>query len=148
MQNNGKVLRLYTTIHDFMRVGHRLECNDLECDFDGIVGDKNYESGQDILLISKSTYDIIDEAELVLEEGVLMENIYIDIDLYHLKKDSIIKIGQSVFEVTGSCEAYNYLYGFAPELPELIRGKRGLFLSAVDYGRIEVGDEVSVLEEK
>jgi MOSC domain-containing protein YiiM len=35
----------------------------------------------------------------------------------------------------------------APELPELLRGKRGLFVRPLEYGRISVGDEVTVLKE-
>ena len=52
-----------------------------------------------------------------------------------------------LFEVTGPCEDYRYLYAFAPELPELIQGQRGLFITPIEYGRIEVGDEVSVVKE-
>jgi MOSC domain-containing protein YiiM len=32
----------------------------------------------------------------------------------------------------------------APELPDLIRGKRGLFVRPLDYGTISLGDEVKV----
>ena len=35
----------------------------------------------------------------------------------------------------------------APELPEIIRGKRGLFVRPLDQGKISVGDEVKVLKE-
>lgn len=144
----GKVLSLYMTMPDLMRSGHRTRCEDFECDPGGIVGDKDYESEKQLmLLVSKKSYDIIEEAELVVDKGVLMENIYVDVDLYHLKKGSLIEIGETLFEVTGSCEAYGYLYAFSPELPELIHGKRGLFITPVEYGRVEVGDEVSVAKE-
>ena len=146
---SGKVLSLYMTMPDLMRSGHRMRVNDLDFDANGIIGSRDYENGTERLyvLVSKKSYDIIEEAELVLEQGILMEDIYVDGDFYHLKKGSIIEIGEMLFEVTGPCEDYRYLYAFAPELPSLLEGKRGLFLSPLDFGRIEVGDEVKVLKE-
>lgn len=146
---SGKVLSLYMTMPDMMRSGHRMRVEDIECDSNGIIGSRDYENGTErpMVLVSKKSYDIIEEAELVFERGLLMEDIYVDVDLYHLKKGSIIEIGEMIFEVTGPCEDYRYLYAFAPELPELIQGNRGLFITPIEYGRIEVGDEVSVIKE-
>ncbi len=146
---SGKVLSLYMTMPDMIRSGHRMRVEDLECDENGIMGSRDYENGKEHtrVLVSKKSYDIIEEAELAFERGLLMEDIYVDVDLYHLKKGSIIEIGEMLFEVTGPCEDYRYLYAFAPELPELIQGKRGLFISPIEYGRIEVGDEVNVVQE-
>ena len=146
---NGKVLSLYMTMPDMMRSGHRMKCDDFDCDSSGIVGSRDYDNGteQMLVLVSKKSYDIIEEADLVLDKGVLMENIYVDIDLNHLKPGSIIEIGETLFEVVRSCEDYRYLYAFAPELPELLQGQRGLFVSSVEYGRVAVGDDVKVIEE-
>lgn len=146
---SGKVLSLYMTIPDLMRSGHRMACENLECDPNGIIGSKEYENGEDqmLLLVSKVSYDLIEEADLVIDAGLLMENIYVDIDLYHLKKGSVIEIGDVLFEVQGACEDYRYLYTFIPEAADLIQGKRGLFVKPVEYGGIAVGDEVSVVEE-
>ena len=146
---SGKVLSLYMTIPDLMRSGHRMACENLECDPNGIIGSKEYENGEDqlLLLVSKVSYDLIEKADLEIDKGLLMENIYVDVDLYHLKKGSIIEIGDVLFEVQGICEDYRYLYAFMPEVPDLIDGKRGLFVKAVEYGGISVGDEVSVLKE-
>jgi len=145
---SGKVLALYMTMPDMMRSGHRMSCEDFDCDSSGIVGSRDYENASDhqMVLVSKKSYDIIEDAELVFQRGLLMEDIYVDIDLYHLQKGSIIEIGEMLFEVNGSCEDYRYLYAFAPELPELIQGKRGLFISPIDYGGIQVGNEVKVIE--
>lgn len=146
---SGKVLSLYMTMPDMMRSGHRMRVEDIECDENGIMGSRDYENGTErpMVLVSKKSYDIIEDAELVFERGLLMEDIYVDVDLYHLKKGSVIEIGEVLFEVNGPCEDYRYLYAFAPELPELIQGNRGLFISPIEYGRIEVGDEVSVVKE-
>lgn len=146
---SGKVLSLYMTMPDMMRSGHRMRVEDIDCDENGIMGSRDYENGKEhtMVLVSKKSYDIIEEAELVFERGLLMEDIYVDIDLYHLKKGAIIEIGDMLFEVTGPCEDYRYLYAFAPELPELIQGKRGLFISPIEYGGIQLGNEVKVIKE-
>ena len=146
---SGKVLTLYMTMPDMIRVGHRMRVEDLDCDENGIIGSRDYENGAEhkMVLVSKKSYDIIEEAELVVEKGMLMEDIYVDIDLYHLNKGSIIQIGEMLFEVTGPCEDYRYLYAFAPEIPDLIRGKRGLFVSPVEDGGIAIGNEVKVIKE-
>lgn len=146
---SGKVLSLYMTMPDMIRAGHRMKVEDIECDENGIMGSRDYENGSEhkMVIVSKKSYDIIEEAELVLEQGVLMEDIYVDIDLYNLKSGSLIEIGDIIFEVNGLCEDYRYLYAFAPELPELLKGQRGLFVTPVDYGGMAVGDEVKVIKE-
>lgn len=145
----GKVLDLYMTMPDMIRAGHRMRVEEIECDENGIMGSRDYENGNEhtMVIVSKKSYEIIEEAELVVDQGVLMEDIYVDIDLYHLKAGSIIEIGDVLLEVTGPCESYRYLYAFAPELPELIQGKRGLFVKPIEYGRMELGNEVKVLKE-
>lgn len=145
----GKVLALYMTMPDMMRSGHRMACEDFECDPDGILEDLNYEGSQDyvMMLTSLKSYELIEEAELVIDKGVLMENIIVDIDLYGLKKGSIIEMGDTLLEVTGPCESYGYLMALAPELPEILRGNRGLFVRPLDHGRISLDDEVKVLKD-
>jgi len=147
--NKGKVLQLYVTMPDMMRSGHRMTCESFECDANGIIGSRDYNNGNEnyLLLLSKKSYDIIEEAGLVLDQGVLMENIYVDIDLYDLKEGDIIEIGEGLFEVVQYCEDYRYLYAFAPELPELLERKRGLFVKPMGNACISVGDEVEVLRE-
>jgi len=144
--SKGKVLDLYMTMPDMMRAGHRMRCEDFDCDPDGIIGDMNYERSEErvMLLTCQVSYDLADEAELVIEKGVLLENIHIDIDLYDLKVGDVIEIGETMIEVTEPCEVYGYLMALAPELPEIIAGKRGLFVRPLDYGTIRVGDEVTV----
>lgn len=145
----GKVLTLYMTMPDLMRSGHRMKVEAFECDPGGIMGDVKYESedGGRMLLVSKKSYDIIEEAELVVDQGVLMENIFVDIDLNHLEAGTMLEIGETLFEVKGACQAYRYLYALAPELPDLIHGNRGLFIAPVEPGSVEVGSEVKVVED-
>ena len=44
--SNGKVLALYMTMPAAMRSGHRMSCEDVDCDPDGIIGDMNYEKSE------------------------------------------------------------------------------------------------------
>ncbi|WP_309500213.1 MOSC domain-containing protein [Sulfurovum sp.] len=146
---NGKVLALYMTIPDLMRAGHRMKCDDFECDPDGIIGDMKYETTQDkvMVLTCQKSYDIAQEAGIIVDQGVLLENIHVDVDLYHLKVGSVIEIGDTLLEVTGICGSYGYLMALAPELPELLEGKRGFFVRPLEHGKISVGDEVKVDKE-
>ena len=149
LAENGKVLALYMTMPDMMRSGHRMSCDDIDCDEGGIIGDMGYESSEDkvMMLTSQKSYDIIEEAELFIDKGVLLENIHVDINLYDLAKGSLIEVGDIIFEVTGPCEAYGYLAALDPELPELLKGNRGIFIRPTEEGRLCLGDEVKVLKE-
>lgn len=144
---NANVLKLYMTMPDLMRSGHRMEVEDFECDSNGIQGDVSYDKGQKLLLVSQKSYELIEAAELVVDKGVLLENIYVDADLNYLQKGSVIEIGETMFEVEGPCEAYGYLYALAPEIPDLVRGNRGIIITPMEEGRIEVGSAVTVLKE-
>lgn len=146
---SGKVLALYMTVPDMMRSGHRMECDDIDCDPDGIVGDTNYENdGENVMLLTcQKSYDIVRESDIVIDQGVLIENILVDIDLYGLNKGSIIELGDTMLEITGPCELYGYLRMLDPDLPELLEGNRGLFVRPIEEGRIVVGDEVNILKE-
>ena len=147
---NGKVLALYMSMPDMtIRSGHRMSCDDIDCDPDGVVGDMHYETQDEhvMMIVSQKSYDIIDEAELFIDKGVLMETVHVDIDLYGLAKGSFIEIADVIFEVTGPCEAYGYLAALAPELPDLLRGNRGIFVRPTEGGRLCLGDEVKVLKE-
>lgn len=147
--NTGKVLALYMTIPDLMKAGHRMKCEDFECDPEGIIGDMKYETTQDrvMVLTCQKSYDIADEAGIVVDQGVLLENIHVDIDLYGLKVGSVIEAGEALLEITGICGSYGYLMALSPELPELLEGKRGFFVRPLDDAKICVGDAVSVAKE-
>jgi len=67
--NTGKVLALYMTIPDLMKAGHRMKCEDFECDPEGIIGDMKYETTQErvMVLTCQKSYDIADEAGIVVD---------------------------------------------------------------------------------
>jgi MOSC domain-containing protein YiiM len=145
----GKVLALYMTMPDMMKLGHRMVCEDFECDPDGIIGDMHYETSDNpmLLLTCQKSYELVEEAELAIDVGVLLESILVDINLYHLKAGAVIELGETLFEVLGACEAYGYLMALAPELPEVLKGNRGIFVRALDQGVVAMGDEVKIIKE-
>jgi MOSC domain-containing protein YiiM len=149
MATEGKVLSLYMTMPDMMRPGHRTVCDNFECDPQGIIGDMNYDNDAEhvLLLLSQKSYELIEAADLVVDHGVLLENIFVDIDLNHLKKGAVIEIGEHLFEVTGPCEAYRYLYALSPELPDILHGNRGIFVTPMEHCEIRIGDTVNVLKQ-
>lgn len=143
----GKVLTLYMTMPDMMRAGHRMKCENFECDPNGIINDVNYEQDEKnlLLLVSQKSYQKIYDADFYVDEGVLLENIYVDTDISTLKKSDHVEIGDTIFEVIKPCEAYAYLYALAPEIPEVIEGDRGVFLKPVEHGSVNVGDSIKLL---
>ena len=70
---SGKVKALYMTMPDMMRSGHRMTVDDFDCDPDGIIGDLNYDTSEDkvLLLTSQKSYELIDEADLYVDQGAL-----------------------------------------------------------------------------
>ena len=143
-----KVEQLYMTQPDMLRSGHRVACDSLECDPDGIIGDVNHGIPDKNLLLAVSTqsYDIIDASDIVLDRGILMENILVDFDIDALKPGTIIEIDDVLFEIIRPCKAFAYLYGFAPELPELLEHKRGMFLRPLEEGQICIGSTVRIVQ--
>lgn len=142
--SNGKVLALYMTMPDVIRSGHRMSCADFDCDMDGIIEDITYNTSEKrvMLLTCQTSYDIVEKADLVIDYGVLLENIHVDIDLYHLKVGDVIEVGEVLLQITEPCEIYGYLRALDPEIPELLKNKRGFFVRPLDFGKIALGDMV------
>ena len=142
----AKILNLYMTLPDMLRSGYRQRCESIEIDEGGIVGDVAHgtENGRKLLIVSQKSYDLIKEHDLVVDTGVLMEHIHVDEDLYDLKENDVLEIGDTVCKVLGKCEVYGYLAALAPELPEILYGNRGIFVEPVAPGEIKVGDKVIV----
>jgi len=89
---NGKVLSLYMILPDMIRAGHRMQVDDLDCDPSGIVGSRDYEDTVDftMVLVCKKSYDIIEEAELVLGDGFLLMLTFITLKLVQLSKSVML----------------------------------------------------------
>jgi len=135
----GKVLKLYVS---------KKEVFQFEADEKGVILDKNYAKDENraILIATKRSYDIAINNGIEITNGCLGENIFIDIDLYHLKPTDKIKIGNSIFEVTQNCTMCRSLSKIDSKLPKLLKDDRGIFVKLVGKRDIiKVDDEVVLL---
>lgn len=145
LQNDtGKVLRLY--ISTGIAESPRKEVATLQIDTNGVVGDKFYgkDPNRAILISSKQSYLLAEHNGIDIEEGVLGENIYIDIDPYSLLPGDIIEIGECRFEVTQNCTLCKGLSQIDSKLPKLLKDDRGIFVRALHKGVVRNGDIVKL----
>ena len=143
-RTSGKVLRLY--ISTGIKDNPRKEVTSLEVDPNGVVEDKFYgkDTNRAILISCVQSYELAKQNEIDIEEGVLGENIYIDINPYALLPGDILEIGECRFEVTQNCTLCKGLSQINPKLPKLLKDDRGIFVRALTSGKISVGDSVSL----
>jgi len=141
---NGTVLALF--IADPHQPG-RTETASLQLAEEGIFGDKFFGKSPDrsILIASKSSYDMAEDAEIDIAYGELGENIVVDIHLYHLRAGDRIAIGECMLEITQNCTLCKSLTKVDKRLPKLLRDDRGIFAKTVKPGIINKGDEVKIL---
>ncbi len=141
---NGKVLRLYISTGNAKNP--RVEVNSLRIDPSGVKSDKFYDKDPDraILVSCTQSYDIAKRNHIEIQEGILGENIYIDIDPYSLLPGDVIEIGECRFEVTQNCTLCKGLSQISPKLPKLLKDDRGIFVRALQEGEIHVGDKVTL----
>ena len=143
-QTTGKVLQLY--ISTGIAKNPRKEVSSLEVDQNGVKGDKFYakDPNRAILVSCVQSYELARNNDIDIEEGVLGENIYIDIDPYSLLPGDIIEVGSCRFEVTQNCTLCKGLSQINPKLPKLLKDDRGIFVRALDNGTITIGDTVTL----
>ena len=126
-QNKGKVLRLFisTGITD----SPRREVDALEVDEKGVKEDKFYaqDPNRAILVSCVQSYELAKTNAIDIQEGVLGE---------------IIEIGECRFEVTQNCTLCKGLSQISPKLPKLLKNDRGIFVRALNKGKISIADEV------
>ena len=147
-QTKGKVLQLY--ISTGIAENPRKKVTSLEVDQNGVKDDKFYakDPNRAILLSCVKSYELAKQNNIDIEEGVLGENIYIDIDPYSLLPGDIIEIGENRFEVTQNCTLCKGLSQINPKLPKLLKDDRGIFIRALQKGTISVGDAVTLYKKE
>lgn len=146
--DTGKVLRLY--ISTGIPERPRREVQKLQVDENGVKEDKFYakDPNRAILISCIQSYELAKTNDITIEEGVLGENIYIDIDPYSLLPGDIIEIGECRFEVTQNCTLCKGLAQINPKLPRLLKDDRGIFVRALQKGSISVDDTVILHKKK
>ncbi len=111
---------------------------------EGLVGDRHAKPGSNrqILLMDSAILDALE-----LEPGQLRENMTIEgLSLFGLEKGQRLRVGGSLeFEIGELCDPCTYVGQIRPGLREAIEGLRGLFVTPLGSGEVQLGDEVTVI---
>jgi len=142
----GQVLTLYITQNDEAKT--RTSVERVEVDSDGILNDKFYAKNlqRSILITSIDSYTLAERNSIDIDQGILGENILIDINPYSLLAGDRIKIGDVLLEITQNCTLCKGLSSVNSKLPKLLKNDRGIFTKVINQpGKIMVGDKVTIL---
>ena len=142
---NGKVLQLYITKNDAGKTRLKKECVSL--DEQGIKEDKFYskDSQRAILITSKESYELAQKNDIDILDGLLGENILIDINPYSLLPGNRLQIGDALLEITQNCTLCKGLTSVNSKLPKLLKNDRGIFAKALNDATICINDPVVFL---
>lgn len=141
----GKVLALF---HAVKGMDGRQECNHLEIDAQGILGDKYYGKNPNrtiLITSSEASYTMAAAEGITMPYGSLGENIVIDIDPYALAPGARIRLGETIVAITQNCTLCSSLAKVDERLPELLKNDRGIFAKTIQGGMIKQGDTVTLL---
>lgn len=141
----GKVLELFITKNDENKT--RVSKESVTVDKNGIQEDKFYAKNEQraILITSSQSYAMAHENDIMIDTGVLGENILIDVSPYHLLGGQTFKIGDVIFEITQNCTLCKGLTSVNAKLPKLLKNDRGIFAKVISgEGKISVGDSVEI----
>lgn len=142
----GQVLNLFVS---HSGVSERLEKNELSFDTLGVVEDKFYNKNiqRSVLIASIDSYNLIKNYGLEMPFGYLGENILLDYNPYALEVGRVLKIGETMLEITQHCTICNHLAVIDVKIPTLLKNDRGIFAKVIQSGDIKVADEVYLLGE-
>lgn len=142
----GQVLNLFVS---HSGVSERLEKNELSFDTLGVVEDKFYNKNiqRSVLIASIDSYNLIKNYGLEMPFGYLGENILLDYNPYALEVGRVLKIGDTLLEITQHCTICNHLAVIDVKIPTLLKNDRGIFAKVIQSGDIKVADEVYLLGE-
>lgn len=113
-------------------------------EFDKFAGD---DENKAVMVVGKIAYDIAEQNGMNLELGSLGENILFDFNPHDYKVGSIIKIENTVLEITEKCTICNHLSVFGKKLPVLVKDCRGLYCKVLEGGVVTKGMKIEVLNE-
>lgn len=142
----GKVLKLYITKDDANKT--RLSKESVTVDEKGVQEDKFYakDAQRSILITTQESYDLAHTHNIAIGNGVLGENILIDINPYALLPGQKLTIGDAVLEITQNCTLCKGLTSINSKLPKLLKDDRGIFAKALNEATISLGSEVKILD--
>ncbi|MDK9693858.1 MAG: MOSC domain-containing protein [Sulfurimonas sp.] len=142
----GQVLNLFVS---HSGVSQRIEKDSLSFDTLGVVEDKFYNKNieRSVLISSMDSYNLIKNYGLEMPFGYLGENILLDYNPYALEVGRVLRIGNTLLEITQHCTICNHLAVIDVKIPTLLKNDRGIFAKVIQSGDIKVTDEVYLLGE-
>ncbi len=142
----GQVLNLFVS---HSGASERLEKNELSFDTLGVIEDKFYNKNiqRSVLIASIDSYNLIKNYGIEMPFGYLGENILLDYNPYALEVGRVLKIGDTLLEITQHCTICNHLAVIDVKIPTLLKNDRGIFAKVVGNGDIRVADDVYLLGE-
>jgi MOSC domain-containing protein YiiM len=142
----GKVLKLFITKNDAEKT--RVSLDSAVVDENGIHGDKFYakDTQRSVLITSIESYELAKKNNIDINNGILGENILIDINPYSLQTGDKLQIGDTLLQITQNCTLCKGLTAINSKLPKLLKNDRGIFAQAINgETRIKIGDSIKFL---
>jgi MOSC domain-containing protein YiiM len=112
----------------------------------GVLGDRHAKAGssRQVLLMAGENSD-----RFGLAPGEVRENIVTrGIDLEALRPGTRLRIGAAELEITRDCEPCAFIDSLRPGLRLEMIGRRGKLAQVVAGGEIQVGDAITVVEDR
>ena len=110
----------------------------------GIKDDKfaNADIDKTVMIVGLRSYERVEERNIILKKGSYGENILVDFDPHDFDIGAIFQLGNALIKTTGRCTVCGELSKINPLLPELIKGRRGLYCKIIKSGIVEKNVEV------
>ncbi|QKF72948.1 MOSC domain-containing protein [Aliarcobacter faecis] len=146
MNNIGRVIEIFSATKDSSglprpKVENLNLIEDYGIEFDKFAGKK---LDQTVMIVGLKSYEIAKYSGIELVFGSLGENILLDFDPHNFEVGTIFKIGNALIQTTQICTVCNHLNVFAEELPNLLKGHRGVYCKILKSGMIEKNMKVEI----
>lgn len=110
---------------------------------EGIIGDVSYgRTKRQILIVEREILKRFN-----VNPGDLRENLIVSgMRLSDIQSGSILRVGDTLLEITSDCKPCDMLNNLHPGMRDEIDGDRGILASVLEEGTIRVGDPVFLLQ--
>jgi len=147
----GEVLELYRAPIGTSGVRESCEFIELKENY-GVINDKfagdPKRAHRSVMIVGKKPYLMAKEADIVLPQTALGENILLSFDPHTLPIGSQLQIGEALLEITAACTLCNHLTQYGKDLPKLILKHRGVYCKVIKSGIIRKSDSVITIKEE
>ena len=141
----GEVLELFVSEKGNLK---RISKKEIVLDEKGVIGDKFYakDNTRAVLLTTNESYTLAKKHQILMDNGILGENILIDYNPYSLTMGRRLKMGSVTLEIVQNCTICNHLSVVDKKLPKLLKNDRGIFVKVMYKGKIARGDKVYLID--